>query len=41
MFSRLETNFFEKYVKYTLTDSFSHFLRNIYEDLFFKKLSHK
>lgn len=41
VFSRLETNFFEKYVKYTITDHFGHYMKNIYEEYFFKKLSLK
>ena len=41
VFTRLETNFFEKYVRYTLTDHFNRYLRNVYEEQYYKKLSYK
>lgn len=41
MFTRLETNFFEKYVRYTMTDHFHRYLRNVYEEHYYKKLNGK
>lgn len=41
VFTRLETNFFEKYVRYTLTDHFHRYLRNVYEEHYYKKLACK
>lgn len=41
LFSKLETSFLEKFFKYNLSDYFSEYFANIYEDIFERKIGLK